>query len=750
MRTLFITILIALPAFSWADNSLPLDYPASVKPIVEQRCMVCHGCYDAPCQLKMDDWLGLQRGASKEKVYDGSRLRPASLTRLYEDALSEAQWRDKGFYPVLNPKNNEPGVFHRMLELKSAHPLPTEGPLPPGFDLRLDRDQSCPKPGEMDRYASERPYQGMPYGLPGLNQERLGILSSWLEGGAEGVEVPARSAAEQRAIDEWEAFFNGADKKSRLASRYIYEHLFIGDLHFDHLDAPSGWYKLVRSRTPPGQPVDIIATRRPYDDPGADTFYYRLQQRYTARLAKRHMPYALNPERMARWTQLFLEPDYKVEKLPGYKGDNNANPFIVFEPLPVSARYRFMLEEAQFTIMGFIKGPVCRGQVALNVIDDHFWVAFARPNPRDPEQQADFLAAEAKHMRLPQARGSLVVTLVQWHQYAKDQQRYLRAEAKKIAEVVDQSDVKLDMNLIWDGGEERNDNAALTVFRHFDSASVVKGLVGQKPKTMWVIDYSLLERIHYLLVAGFDVYGPVGHQLESRLYMDFLRMEGEQNFLMLLPMAQREAQVNYWYRDSSERVRKFLLPPRLNEYQRETSIQYNGGDAKEELMDMFFDRISTAINDRYTVNIAAMESLMEEPDHSFSFFPEVAFLQVIRKNGEREAYSLLHNRAHSNIAQLFGEESRFIPEEDTLTVTPGFIGTYPNIFFQVNEIELDAFAKRLSALANEEDYTELVDRYGVRRTAPWFWRTSDYFVEQYRTDYPVEAGLFDLNRYENR
>ena len=84
--------------------------------------------------------------------------------------------------------------------------------------------------------------------------------------------------------------------------------------------------------------------------------------------------------------------------------------------------------------------------------------------------------------------------------------------------------------MIWDG-DGRNDNAGLTIFRHFDSASVVKGMVGGSPKTAWVIGYPLLERIHYLLVADYDVYGNVGHQLNSRLYMDFLRMEGEFNFL---------------------------------------------------------------------------------------------------------------------------------------------------------------------------------------------------------------------------
>ena len=109
------------------------------------------------------------------------------------------------------------------------------------------------------------------------------------------------------------------------------------------------------------------------------------------------------------------------------------------------------------------------------------------------------------------------------------------------------------------GSAGSNPNAALTVFRHLDSASVSFGLVGDYPETAWIIDYPLLERIHYLLVAGFDVYGNVGHQLNTRLYMDFLRMEGEFNFIALLPAAQRDAVRNYWYRDARQSVKDYLV-----------------------------------------------------------------------------------------------------------------------------------------------------------------------------------------------
>ena len=46
---------------------------------------------------------------------------------------------------------------------------------------------------------------------------------------------------------------------------------------------------------------------------------------------------------------------------------------------------------------------------------------------------------------------------------------------------------------LWDG-DGVNDNASLTVFRNFDNAMVTKGFAGAVPKTLWVMDYPLLER----------------------------------------------------------------------------------------------------------------------------------------------------------------------------------------------------------------------------------------------------------------
>ncbi len=74
-----------------------IDYLDDVKPLIDKRCVVCHACYDAPCQLKMSSAEGIDRGAHKSKIYEGTRLVAANPTRLFEDAQTTQEWRDIGF-----------------------------------------------------------------------------------------------------------------------------------------------------------------------------------------------------------------------------------------------------------------------------------------------------------------------------------------------------------------------------------------------------------------------------------------------------------------------------------------------------------------------------------------------------------------------------------------------------------------------------------------------------------------------------
>ena len=744
-------IAVSLLAFLFFTSiAMAEDYPPRIAQTLERRCMVCHGCYDAPCQLKLDAWEGLERGASKDQVYDGARLLTAKLTRLFEDAETTEQWREKGFYPVLGSADGggEDGVIQRILELKQQHPLPAGDILPDSFDLGLDRKQQCPKPEEFDSFAESYPLWGMPYGFPGLGSQEQADLQAWLSRGAPGVQPAPAGPLERAEIESWERYFNRDSLKGQLVSRYIFEHLFIGDIYLSDIPGPPQFFKLVRSRTPPGQAIDQISTRRPYDSPGQGDVFYRLQPLRTSVMAKRHMPYALNNARMDRWNELFFEAEYEVAELPGYESDVASNPFVAFRDLPVDSRYKFMLDEAQFTIMGYIKGPVCRGQVALNVIDDHFWVVFGDPDHVDPEQTAEFLAKESGNMRLPVPEGNLLVSLVEWRRYARGQRKFLKAKSRAVDRATTEDPTAVNFDLIWDG-DGSNENASLTIFRHTDSATVVKGLVGHTPKTAWVINYSLLERIHYLLVAGFDVYGNVAHQLETRRYMDFLRMEGEYNFLVFMPEDKRLELRDFWYREANPDVKDYVLGKKAY-IRAEPDIRYVTSNPVQEFFKGLEPRLPGGSAPRYQPadpHFAKLQSLSGRP---FSLMPDVSFVDVFDTAGNTSVYTIIHNAAYLNNTQLFREAQRRLPVEDSLTVVKGFIGSYPNMFFQMPEEQLGDFVAAIEAVRTEADYARLVDVYGVRRTAPWFWKLSDSFNDYYEQHTPIEAGIFDLNRYENR
>lgn len=728
------------------------DYWQEVRPVLAARCVVCHACYDAPCQLNLASPEGVARGASRDVVYSTVRLRNAQPTRLFLDEATTAGWRARGFYSVVDGN-----LMMGMLSLKQAHPLPAEMPLPKEFDLNTGRSWNCPKPDDFESFASKNPLWGMPFGLPGLEAGEYRVLTAWLAAGAPAGGPPPLAPAFAAQVAEWEAFLNGATPKERLMSRYLYEHLFLGSLYFSELPGTQ-FFRLVRSRTPPGQPVQVIATRLPFDDPGATDFWYRLVRSDETPVAKTHMPYALNPGRMARYRSLFVGPAVTVTALPGYAPDVAGNPFVVYRDLPVESRYRFLLDDAEFFMRGFMKGPVCRGDVAVDVIEDRFWVFFSDPDSVLAQESRDFLARESANLRLPDGADSGLMGLAAWRRYKDLQQDYLKAkQAYLLAALPSPQAVTLD--LVWDG-DGTNSNAALTIFRNADNATVVRGLLGGPPKTAWIMNYPLFERIHYLLVAGYDVYGTTGAQLDTRLYMDFMRMEGEFNFLALLPEADRVKVRDYWYRGASDSVREYVYGARVG-FDRETGINYRTGDSRVELMQMLEARLKPVLSATHDVGAEPDPALRAEllqlaalDGLPVSLMPELSFLAVVdgadgAPRPER-IYTLLKDTAHTNVASLFGEEKRLIPAEDELTVARRFVGAYPNAFYRVPRDQLPAFRQAIAALAGEADYRALVARFGVERTSPGFWANSDALARANASLGPVEAGVFDYARLENR
>jgi hypothetical protein len=743
-------------SFQLANSPEPYSPEADVlwtraSDVIEKRCVVCHGCYDAPCQLKLETYEGLERGATKAQVYDASRLTAADPTRLFIDAQLLVDWRRKGFHAVL-PERGAPdpnkSVLMRMLELKRTHPLPVDAKLDDLFTFSLDREQTCTDAQSFDGFAKDHPLWGMPYAMPNLETAAYDALVTWVKAGAPAGKLVTTSPAIATQIARWEEFFNDPLPKRQLAARYIYEHLFLGSLYFRGVDEHR-FFRLVRSRTPSGFAVDEIPTRRPFEDPGPGKFYYRFVQRLGTPLSKTHMPYALDDQRLARYRELFVTPEYPVDSLPSYDLEVASNPFRAFAALPVASRYRFMLDDAEFIMMGFIKGPVCRGQVALNVIQERFWITFIAPDaPFSTKEGA--LLSEVKHdLELPAEAGSTTLGL-KWFGFADEHARFVKQKSALLDEEA-RAGRGLSLDSIWDGGG-KNENAALTVFRHFDSATVVKGLVGHTPKTAWVVDYPLLERIHYLLVAGFDVFGNVGHQIMTRLYMDFLRMEGESNLLALLPQVWRRPLVDDWYRRTPQDV-KDRVYGELVDYTGEPNMRYQTQQPLQELYRGFEARLAKVRSRRYALpNTVAAQKLGKLDGLrgiQASHMPELSFIAVESAGAATQYFTLMRESAHTNVAQLFDEADRLIPAEDELCIVPGFIGSYPNALFSVPIDQLDQFVTQVGRL-DEDSYRALRAQFGVSRRGADFWRFSDAMLDAYRREAPLESGLFDYNRLEGK
>ena len=747
------------PTLTAAERMASDQKWAGVQSVVEKRCVVCHGCYDAPCQLKLSSPDGLLRGASKEPVYKASRLKNAPLTRLGIDAGSEAEWRTLGFFPVQhNPAISEanPSVLSQLLEHGRANPPPENAPLPSEIDLDIKRELACPAPGETDAYIADHPHGGMPFATAPLSGDEYELLADWARSGAPlpggNRDIPDKVADR---IGDIEAYLNG--ESGALVARYIYEHLFLAHLHIEG-DDPRHFFRIIRSRTPPGEAADEIATRRPFDNPGRAPFHYRLIPIDGTILHKEHMVYGIGPERLARYRALFSGTPPSVTE-PGYSDAAGGNPFTTFAAMPAEGRYRFLLDDALYFVRSFIRGPVCHGQVAVDVIEDRFWVSFLDPKSDLSVTDPSYLQAAAPLLDLPVSAigGDLKERASKF--LSEGPAEYLRFRDKRYNSAPSHAD-GLTYDDIWDG-DGTNTSARLTIYRHFDNASVVTGFAGAVPETAWVIDFPLFERIYYDLVAGFDVFGSVEHQLTTRLYMDGLRREGETIFLSFLPPDVRKPLHDEWYHGPLASLIDWVKEQPVD-ISTPTGIDFATGDPKAEFLDAIlkrgeglwplFDPINRCSGDDCAPDASIAGQLRELASRDgpwVKFLPDLAILLVGTDSGRPLIFSLVHDKAHANVAFLFREESRREPENDRLTIIEGQLASYPNFYFRVDKARLPEFVVALAGMETQSDYMQFVHTYGVRRGSAEFWPSVDAVQDALDSQDALQSGLLDINRYKD-
>ncbi|MTV29818.1 hypothetical protein GJ654_02280 [Rhodoblastus acidophilus] len=738
------------------------NYLTEIQPIFNRRCIACHGCLGSPCNVKLDSHRGVDRGGFGVNPYS-SRI--DSSPRVGMDVVqTTAEWRQRGFYPILaregTPSDRlNSSLLYKMVAAGHRHNQP-------GFSreavmsLYAKRyDHVCPAdPKSLDTFLEANPAAGMPFGLPAISSADLEKLEAWVANGSPGPTQDELRKAEtvkgEAAVAQWENFFNDPDPRNRLVARYIFDHVYQASVVLD--ENPGEFFHLVRSETPPpraagatvDQQIKVIDTPLPYDNPyayaGVEKFWYRLQKVTAPRVQKNHFVWRLNESSLAHLKILFLERDWDTTQ------DMNppwgvGNPFLIYRAIPAEARALFLLENSEVIVGGITYGPVCLGQTATYAVKDHFWVHFLDPR-YDPSVQDPKLGLETWSTMMDRSPLGNA-------EYAN---AYAQAQKKLTPE-------GLTIDSVWNGGK-KNPNAWLTVLRHETNVSVMKGRQGGVPRSQWLINYSGFERLYYDTVASYKYWqGDLG-KIETVVFFNFLRQEMEDNFLLLLPPQEREPIRQRWSQGVFGAIGRSVVPF--------ADRNLPGGVLGDRPVLDLVDRLQTHMGpevsgpvDRLNPRVKPKISL-DAPIHSFPrweeavslltettaykfprFLPSVVLLRL-NHGHESRVYSLIANRVYKTQFDLFFQNGEALPDEDTMSVYPTLVGGFPNLFIELDLAQAPAFLNELRSVQMLDDWKALRNRYGVLRNSERFWPALDWFNEWNFRHRGEEAGYLDLSYYD--
>ncbi|MBK1617651.1 hypothetical protein CKO42_04130 [Lamprobacter modestohalophilus] len=734
------------------------DYVDDVQPLFNSRCIACHGCLGSPCNVKLDSFRGLQRGGFGLNAYSNHI---GSYPRTDMDAADSVKaWRNIGFFPIIADQgaaaeNLDQSLLYLMVEAGMRHN--DHGFARDALDgLRPDRfNATCaPTPAALKAELKKHPAIGMPFGLPALTEPQFTTLKDWVAAGSPGPSDAQKQAAEKiaepAAVARWEAFFNQDNKRAQLVSRYLFEHVFLATILLE--ESPGDQFRLVRSKTPPGQLVSIIGTGLPYDDPysyaNVEQFWYRLEKLSAPPVQKNHFLWTLSLDQIDHLTTLFALDTGKgwgneIDLTPGWGSDNALE---VFAAIPTESRYRFMLENAEVIVGGITYGPVCNGQTATYAVKDQFWVFFLDPQ-FDPSVQMPMLGLDS------------------WEPFM-DRSVFGNADyLKAFAETKDKLFPEgWSLDAVWDGdGTDRN--AWLTVLRHETNVSVVKGAQGGVPRSLWLISFAGFERMYYDTVAGFAYWEGDGLKLETLLFFNFLRQAFEDNFLTLLPSEDREALRHTWTQGIG-RIGLAAVP--FAGKDQPTQVEVSGDDPLMDLIEQLERRLGPTIsglpdplNPQQKPKVELDASMAGFSDweaaistltavEGLSFVPHLPSVIMLRLNqgDEHRIYSLIANRAYKSQYTLVFENGESMPEKDTMSVYPTLVNGFPNLFVDLDLKDAPGFLSALSTVKTKQDWSAFKQRYGILRNSSEFWPFYDWINAWNFAQRGDLAGWLDLTYYD--
>jgi len=256
--------------------------------------------------------------------------------------------------------------------------------------------------------------------------------------------------------------------------------------------------------------------------------------------------------------------------------------------------------------------------------------------------------------------------------------------------------------------------------------------------------------------------------LTTRLYMDFLRMEAENYFLLFTPASKREQIRDSWYVGMHQRVERAFKGAQQVVMAVNTVDGFKTDDPQRELYQILERHFGPVAGPPDRINRCHSEDCLSQDKNAerrvdeamqriagkrgeiLSVFPDVSFIRIRNPGTADLAYTVILNKGYTNITSMFQNEDHRDRTQDTLTVVKGLEGSYPNFFFDLDVKDVDAFVARFESITTRGEYEKFVGLYGLRRTNTDFWSVSDWLQNWAAKNQPLHAGIFDLSRYRNR
>ncbi len=549
-------------------------------------------------------------------------------------------------------------------------------------------------------------------------------------------------------------------------------------------------------------------TALPNDRPPLDamgrTIVYRLRKMTDLITVKDHIVWHANAATLERIRFLFdqEEPRWTLKSLPDY---SNKNPFLYFQEIPPSIRYKFLLDNTKYIIDNFVRSPVCIGSKATFAMDDYVWAWFVRPEA-DPTAQDSGPAAFTADDWDKVNDGYRVDRGVVLGEYAllKTNDQYLTRQELKLR-TLRPSGMLVDD--VWDGSclfhaatcKGKNPNAWITALRHETNASVVFGGEGGNPLAIYLYNYSNFERMYYSLSFNYKMWGSLKHKVLT--WRDFMhaRIEAQDRCGSMLPQAARVRLRDDLNGRSLGEIGVTVFPDRS------MGKEFGLAEVRKRIFD-FFD-IAPEFNMLVGVRPGAadlgfvrdlggreaflgavgyvqskrfagwqlppsqinsgnktdgvpaspqgreqVEAAMKQVTQRYGFFnsriPSVSYLRIVPHN---LVYTLLSHRRYA--ARNFLSDSvwarRGQSDRDYSSVYRGIVGDYPNAFFEIPQERVQEFFTRLAKVSSDAEWLALRREFLVGKNSDNFWKSTDFYHSWMAQNEPVEGGILDLREYDN-